>query len=192
MASLVRPVSGVSGVTVAQDPAVRPGFAVAPPDPPADGGGPIRSPAELVRRGYPEHMTGADGDGSAIEWLRTIPLFEGMSDEELGRLRRLGTRVEVAAGEILVDQGDPGTYCFAIADGTAGVFVSGEHVATVGPGSTIGEMALIDHRPRTATVVANDPMVLLRFDTRSFREMLEDMPKASERIHGILASRLRD
>lgn len=137
-------------------------------------------------------MTGGAPDANTIDWLAAIPLFEGMSAPELNQLRRLGTRVEVDTGEILVDQGDPGTYCFAIAEGTAGVFVSGEHVATVGPGSTIGEMALVDHRPRTATVVANDPMVLLRFDTRSFKALLEDMPKAAERIHGILGSRLRD
>lgn len=137
-------------------------------------------------------MTGEAAEGSATDWLASIPLFEGMSDQELNKLRRLGARVEVGAGEVLVDQGDPGTYCFAIAEGTASVFVNGEHVATVGPGSTIGEMALIDHRPRTATVVANDPMVLLSFDTRSFRAMLDDMPKASERINAILGSRLRD
>lgn len=123
--------------------------------------------------------------------MATIPLFEGMSEADLGRLVRLGSRVEVPPGEVLVDQGDPGTYCYAIASGTAGVFANGEHLATVGPGSTIGEMALVDHRPRTATVVANDDMVLLRFDTRSFKELLEGMPKAAERIHAILASRLR-
>lgn len=138
-------------------------------------------------------MTGGPSGGDDdIGWLAAIPLFEGMTEAELGRLGRLGARVEAAPGEILVDQGDPGTYCYAIAEGTAGVFVSGELVATVGPGSTIGEMALIDHRPRTATVVASDPMVLLRFDTRSFKALLEDMPKAAERIHVILASRLRD
>jgi CRP-like cAMP-binding protein len=135
-------------------------------------------------------MTGGPADDNDTGWLAAIPLFEGMSTAELELLRRLGARVEVPPGEILVDQGDPGTYCYAVAEGTAGVFVSGEHVATVGPGSTIGEMALIDHRPRTATVRANDPMVLLRFDTRSFKSLLEDMPKASERIHAILASRL--
>lgn len=135
-------------------------------------------------------MTGGPQHDDGVGWLRSIPLFEGMSSPELERLGRLGARVEVPAGEVLVDQGDPGTYCYAIAEGTAGVFVSGEHIATVGPGSTIGEMALIDHRPRTATVVANDPMILLRFDTHGFNELLDDMPKAAERIHAILASRL--
>ncbi len=143
-------------------------------------------------------MTGGSEDDretnarSGAEWLASIALFEGMSRPELDRLLRLGSRVEVPAGHVLVDQGDPGTYCYALAEGTASVFVSGEHVATVGPGSTIGEMALIDHRPRTATVVANDPMVLLRFDTRSFKALLDDMPKAAERINAILGARLSD
>ncbi|MCZ7631172.1 MAG: cyclic nucleotide-binding domain-containing protein [Microthrixaceae bacterium] len=118
------------------------------------------------------------------------PALRGHVVPGVGAPRQVGCAVEVPAGEVLVDQGDPGTYCYAIAEGTAGVFVSGEHIATVGPGSTIGEMALIDHRPRTATVVANDPMILLRFDTHGFNRLLDDMPKAAERIHAILASRL--
>ncbi|MFV0317174.1 MAG: cyclic nucleotide-binding domain-containing protein [Microthrixaceae bacterium] len=130
-------------------------------------------------------------DQSPTAWLTKIPLFEGMAESDLGRLAQLGSRVEVTPGEVLVDQGDPGTYCYAIASGTAGVYANGEHVATVGPGSTIGEMALIDHRPRTATVVANDDMELLRFDTKAFSELLEQMPKAAERVHAILGSRLR-
>lgn len=125
-------------------------------------------------------------------WLADIPLFADMHPDELARVNRLGTRVEVPAGEVLVDQGDPGTHCYVVVDGTAGVYVRGEYVATSGPGSTIGEMALIDHRPRTATVVANSPMTLLRFDTLRFRELLDQMPKASERIMAILGSRLRD
>lgn len=135
-------------------------------------------------------MTGGSADGRDSGWLGEIPLFEGMAPAELERISTLGTRVEVPHGEVLVDQGDPGTYCYAIAEGIADVFVSGEYVATVGRGSTIGEMALIDHRPRTATVVANGAMVLVRFDTRAFKELLDSMPKASERIHAILASRL--
>lgn len=137
-------------------------------------------------------MSSGRKESTATEWLSAIPLFHGMHPDELARVNRLGTRVEVPAGEVLVDQGDPGTYCYVVVDGTAGVYVRGEYVATSGPGSTIGEMALIDHRPRTATVVATTPMTLLRFDTLRFRELLDQMPKASERIMAILGSRLRD
>lgn len=122
--------------------------------------------------------------------LGAVALFEGMNLSELTRVDHLGTKVEAGAREILVDQGDPGTYCYVVLEGSASVYANGEYVATNGPGSTIGEMALIDHRPRRATVVADGPMVLLRFDTAQFRALLEEMPKASERIMGILGARL--
>lgn len=129
-------------------------------------------------------QTGAGG-------LTSVTLFEGLEPAELARVERLGRRVEVPAGEVLVDQGDPGTYCYVVVDGTASVYANGEFVTTTGPGSTIGEMALIDRRPRTATVVANGPMDLLRFDTSQFRALLDEMPKASERIMALLGSRLK-
>ncbi len=118
-------------------------------------------------------------------------LFEGMDEAELARINALATPVQVSGGETLVDQGDPGTYCYAVIEGSAVVYANGEYMATIGAGSTIGEMALIDHRPRTATVVADGPMKLLRFDIRHFKQLLEEMPKASERIMAILGSRLQ-
>jgi hypothetical protein len=55
----------------------------------------------------------------------------------------------------------------------------------------VGEMSLIDRRPRTATVVATTPMALLAFDTKAFQKLLSEMPKAEERVHTLLASRLK-
>jgi CRP-like cAMP-binding protein len=55
----------------------------------------------------------------------------------------------------------------------------------------VGEMALIDHRPRTATVVADGDMKLLRFKTRAFRTLLDEMPKASERVMTMLRARMQ-
>ncbi|MGI9577419.1 MAG: Crp/Fnr family transcriptional regulator [Microthrixaceae bacterium] len=135
--------------------------------------------------------TGPSND-SDPEALGSIAFFQGMSEAELKRVDDLGVRMDAPDGEVLVDQGDPGTHCFVVLDGTANVYANGEYVATSGQGSTIGEMALVDHRPRTATVVAAGPMTLLRFDTRQFKALLEEMPKAHERIMGILSARLRD
>lgn len=126
----------------------------------------------------------------SVEWLSNVAFFEGFSDDELHRVLDLSEQVEAPAGTVLVDQGDTGTDCFVIVDGTASVYVRGEHVASSGPGSMVGEMALIDHRPRTATVAADTDMKLLRFRTKSFRTLLDEMPKASERVMTLLRSRL--
>ena len=70
--------------------------------------------------------------------------------------------------------------------------VKDQHIATLGPGSMVGEMALLEHRPRIATVVAETRMRLLGLDTRSFRALLDEMPKASQRVMSLLNARLQE
>jgi CRP-like cAMP-binding protein len=108
----------------------------------------------------------------------------------LARVGELADDVEAETGALLVDQGRVGQECYLILDGQAGVFANGEHIATVGPGMMVGEMALVEHRPRNASVVAETPMRLLAFDTRHFRQLLEEMPKARDRVMETLAARL--
>jgi CRP-like cAMP-binding protein len=124
------------------------------------------------------------------ELLSKVQFFEGFSNDDLRRVGELSDEIELRAGGVLVDQGDPGTQCFVILDGTASVYVRGEHVASLGPGSMVGEMALVDHRPRSATVVADTDLDLLRFDSAAFAKLLEEMPKASERVMTLLRARL--
>ena len=126
-----------------------------------------------------------------VAWLSSVPFFEGFSNDDLHRVVDLSQQMEATSGTVLVDQGDPGTQCYVIVEGQASVYVRGEHVASSGPGSMVGEMALIDHRPRTATVVADTRMKLLRFGTREFRTLLDEMPKASERVMTLLHDRMR-
>ena len=123
--------------------------------------------------------------------LRGLAFFEGFSDADLDRVAQLAEDVEVEAGELLIDQGRVGQECYVIESGRAEVFVGEEHLVTVGPGSMVGEMALIDRRPRTATVVATTPMALLAFDTKAFQKLLSEMPKAEERVHALLATRIK-
>jgi CRP-like cAMP-binding protein len=125
-----------------------------------------------------------------VTGLAGVPFFDGFPEEDLRRVAELGERIHAPAGTVLVDQGDTGTYCFVIVSGDASVYVRGEYVAGTGPGSMVGEMSLIDHRPRTATVVADTAMELLRFGTREFRTLLDEMPKASERVMTMLRARL--
>jgi CRP-like cAMP-binding protein len=54
----------------------------------------------------------------------------------------------------------------------------------------IGEMALVDHRPRSASVIAESPMRLVAFDTDDFKRLLSEMPKVHERVITMLGARL--
>jgi len=86
--------------------------------------------------------------------LDGVPYFADVGPEERRRILALSSPREVAAGELLLDQGDTALECFLVLSGSVSVYVRGEYVASVGPGSMVGEMGLVDHRPRTASVVA--------------------------------------
>ncbi len=121
--------------------------------------------------------------------LSGVTLFAGMTDAERARVANLGEPVEAEPGALLIDQGDVGLECFLVLDGEAGILAGGEPVATIGPGTIVGEMALIGHRPRNATVRAQSPMRLLSFDLAAFRRLLDEMPVARDRILALLEAR---
>jgi CRP-like cAMP-binding protein len=125
-------------------------------------------------------------------WLADVALFEGFSEEQLRQVAELGTRVEAEAGAEITDQGRYGDQCFVIVEGTANVIMNGEYVASVGSGSMIGEMSLLEHRPRSATVEAETDMVLVSFDINGFHALLDANPTAKERVLGILSKRVAD
>ncbi len=126
---------------------------------------------------------------ATVEDLRHIALFASMSNADLRKLAKLGEPVDALEGAVLIEQGDVGVECFLILEGEAGVVISGEHVVTVGPGSVVGEMALIGHRPRNASVIAESPMRLLSFNIAAFKRLLEEMPQARDHIFVLLRDR---
>lgn len=123
--------------------------------------------------------------------LRDVSFFEGFSPSELERVAELAEEVEATEGAVLIDQGRVGTECFVILDGEATVFAGDEPITTIGPGTMVGEMALVEHRPRSASVVADGPMVLAAFDVRAFKTLLGELPRAHERVLEMLAARRR-
>ena len=125
------------------------------------------------------------------EKLAGVAFFEGFSPDELQRVADLADDVDAETGAVLVEQGRVGQECYVILEGQAGVYVGGEHVATSGPGSMVGEMALLEHKPRNATVVAEGPMKLIVFDTHAFKQLLQEMPKVHDRVMETLAARLK-
>lgn len=132
------------------------------------------------------------GDRVDPDWLAGIELFAGLDDHGIESAAKLGRRREVTAGERIIDQGRVGDACFVIGAGQASVYIRGEYVNTVGPGSVVGEMALLEHRPRNATVVADTDMVLVAFGIEEFKRFLEATPAAKDAIIGVLNRRVRE
>jgi CRP-like cAMP-binding protein len=124
--------------------------------------------------------------------LANVSFFEGFSPKELDRVAELAESCDAEPGAMLTEQGRPGQECYVILEGTAGVYIGNERMAELGAGEMVGEMALIDHRPRSATVKADSAMRLLKFDSKRFRTLLDEMPKASQKIMTELNERLRN
>lgn len=125
------------------------------------------------------------------DWLATVGFFEGFTTAELEGVATLGERVDVPSGTELIDQGRVGDTCYVIVDGTAAIHIRGEFVTMVGPGTMVGEMALVEHRPRNATVTAESDMTLVSYGTKEFAKLLAKSPTTWDRVMAMLNDRLR-
>jgi CRP/FNR family cyclic AMP-dependent transcriptional regulator len=122
--------------------------------------------------------------------LRSVPLFAGCSDRELIAVDRVVDEVSVTEGDILVREGRIGHESFFIVDGEAAVTLRGEFLAQLGPGDFFGEMAVLDHDVRSATVTALTPMRLLVVHARYLAHVLEQGSVATAMLRS-LTTRLR-
>ena len=107
-----------------------------------------------------------------IAWLRSIPGFDSLSRSEIRGLAAAADRTAAPAGRTLVTEGGRGLECFVIAAGELDVFRGGQFVTRIGPGSVVGEVALLDNAVRNAEVVAVTDVEVAVFDPRSFRTAL--------------------
>lgn len=126
-----------------------------------------------------------------VELLRGVQLFAGCSTAELGRIASLTTEYHAKAGEVLTETGEPGLEFFIIIEGKAIATREGVHLATLGPGSFFGELALLDGGKRTATVVAETDMRLLVLSRREFNGLHHVAPSVSNKMLVELGARLR-
>jgi CRP-like cAMP-binding protein len=106
--------------------------------------------------------------------LTAIPIFSELSDEEAKRLSAFATETSAAEGQVLMKEGDYSVELIAIEEGTADVSQGGSMIATLGPGDLIGEMGLLERKPRNADVIASSPMRLIKLTHWEIRRMSED------------------
>ena len=120
--------------------------------------------------------------GYIDERLAEVPMFSACSKQELRQISRLATEVEVKEGRVLTEEGKLGREFMVILDGTATVTIGGEQVATLGPGDSFGEVALLSRGPRTATVEATSDMTLEVVSARDFNQLVEDVPQLARKL----------
>ena len=118
-------------------------------------------------------------------------MFAGCTRRELERIARSGDEIRMTAGSLLVDQGQTGREAFVILDGAVTVKRNGRKVATLGPGSIVGELSLLDHGPRTATAICDTDSTLFVISQRNFLAVVDDVPTLSHKLLASLAGKVR-
>lgn len=130
----------------------------------------LPSSTERVRRGQ-----------QTVAAMVEINIFRHATDAE-----------SVEPGHILFREGDPGdTTMFAVAEGEVELTVDGAVVEEVGPGGILGELALVDHGPRSATAVARTSCQVVRVDAERFNYLVHEHPTFALQVMRVMADRLR-
>jgi len=127
-----------------------------------------------------------------VELLRNVPLFSDLSAKELMSLSRLMDEIDLKPGTVIIREGNTGGEFFIVIEGTIEVKRKGRRLARLGPGDYLGEIALIDHGPRTATAMVETDARLLVLASREFHSMLASDPRIENKILRTLAARVRD
>jgi hypothetical protein len=126
-----------------------------------------------------------------VEVLRKVPLFSGLTLRQLNHIARRVGEKRAKAGAVLAHQGRRERDFMLVLEGTARVERDGKVLARLKEGDFFGEMSLIDGEPRSATVFAESPCVLLVIGRRSFQELMDSVPGLQGKILVTLCQRLR-
>lgn len=130
--------------------------------------------------------------------LKSITMFSQLSDDALAELAKELKPRQLAAGELLFNQGDPGDELMVVEEGKVAIFVpapgapaEGQPIRVFQAGELLGEMALIDRKPRSASARAEEPSRVLTLKGDDFQRALIDNPEMALSVMAGLSDRIR-
>lgn len=124
------------------------------------------------------------------EYLKKVPLFADLDKRELDHVSQAATDLELDEGNVVMREGSMANEMLIVVEGTLEVTRDGQHIADIGPGGFAGEMALLTHSHRHATVTAKTKCSMLHIDGRAFSALLHDVPEIAVKMLPIVASRV--
>ncbi len=130
------------------------------------------------------------GSNAKVDLIKHTPLFEHCSKKDLKQIAQIANEIVMRAGKVLIEEGERGREFFVLVSGEADVRRKGRKVATLGPGSFFGEIALLSKAPRTATVTAATDVDVLVINDRAFIDLLDRMPELWLKVARALAERV--
>jgi CRP/FNR family cyclic AMP-dependent transcriptional regulator len=129
---------------------------------------------------------------ATVDSIRAIPLFRGSSDRSIEIISGIVRETRYPAGATLTREGETGDSLIILQSGSATVEQAGRTIRQLGPGDFLGEIALIDGRPRTATVTATEPIEAFVIDRAGFTELMDEFPVIRYDLVSALTDRLRE
>jgi hypothetical protein len=134
----------------------------------------------------------ADVPERELELIHSLDLFASLSVPTLDDVASRFVPVSVAPGEVVIREGDPGDRFYVVEEGEVAVSENGRPLATLGPGKYFGEIALLHHQPRMATVTAVAPTTLLSLSRVEFLEAVMGHPLSREAVEATVHERLEE
>ena len=127
-----------------------------------------------------------------LDALKRVPLLSDLSRKDLERVAADGREEMYSTGQDIVTQGDSGGPFFMLLEGRAQILRDGKVRRTLEPGAYFGEMSLVDHKPRSATVRAETNVRGLAIPSYSFMAMLESNFSLAKKVMAHLSNRVRE
>ena len=124
------------------------------------------------------------------EKLEKLHRLEDLSNKDLKTVIDKGRHVRLPANWSLIWEKTPADKAYLIVDGEVSVRKGGDEVARLGPGDVIGEMAIVGHKLRSASVVSLTPLEVIHFTKESLQELIDEVPAFAEAIKDTASDRL--
>lgn len=121
--------------------------------------------------------------------IRRLPLFANCSEAEIADIAAIADELWLPKGKELTHEGAEGQEFVLLVSGSAEVYKRGRHVATLGPGGFVGEIALLTGRPRTATVVSTSSVLVLVIARHRFLTLVDRLPGVRARLDEVVPLR---
>ena len=136
-------------------------------------------------------MTASLGLVERVSALHRVDLFAGVPGRVLAALAEEAEEVRAEPGTVLIEQGAVEAHLYAVVQGRVRVHRGDQTLLELGPGATVGELAVLVPQPRSASVTVVEPTLVLRVDKAVLDDLLADWPELTEGVIAALVERLR-
>ena len=125
-------------------------------------------------------------------FMKGVDLFRDISGEEVSHVAQIAEEREFGKEQVIFEEGDAGDSMFIIVDGAVRIHKGEKEIAVLSKGKFIGEMALLDQEPRSASITTTEETMLLEINGEDFYDLMASRMEIMQGIVKVLTQRLRN